>query len=158
MTDDQFAHRSMTPVGEGSYHRFMQIRVFDFWVHQRDMTIPLGRSSNDGGPSAEMAVDEVESSIGYIVGKKIGVPDGASVTFRLTGPVERDIHVVVDGRASRVDELEDPSVLVTADSTAFVMLACGRVDPVERLDAGRITWSGDAELGERAASNLRFTM
>ena len=25
-------------------------------------------------------------------------------------------------------------------------------------DAGRISWSGDGELGERAARNLRFTM
>jgi hypothetical protein len=38
------------------------------------------------------------------------------------------------------------------------MLACGRVDPQERIDAGRISWSGDAAWGEKAAHNLRFTM
>jgi hypothetical protein len=44
------------------------------------------------------------------------------------------------------------------DSTTFVQLACGRIDPQARIDAGAISWTGDAELGERAARNLRFTM
>ena len=43
-------------------------------------------------------------------------------------------------------------------SETFVMLACGRVDPQERIDSGRVTWRGDAAWGERAARSLRFTM
>ena len=157
-TDDEFARASMTPVGPGTYHRFMDIRVFDFWVHQRDMTTPLGQVSDDGGDAAETAVDEVDMSIGYIVGKKIGLPDGKSIAFRLTGPVERSILAAVDGRAARVTELANPDVEVTTDSTTFVQLACGRIDPQGPIDDGRITWTGDAEWGEKAARNLAFTM
>lgn len=157
-TDADFAHDSMTPVGPGTYHRFMDIRVFDFWVHQRDMTTPLGRATEDGGDAAETSVDEVEASIGYIVGKKIGLPDGMSVAFHLTGPVERDILAAVDGRAARVTELADPTVVVTVDSTTFVQLACGRIDPQGPIDDGRISWTGDDEWGDKAARNLRFTM
>jgi hypothetical protein len=148
----------MSPVGPGTYQRFMDVRVFDFWVHERDITTPLGRTTDDGGATAESALDEVHMSIGYIVGKKIGLPDGMSVRFNLTGPVERQICAKVDGRAAGVDSLDDPTVEVTTDSTTFIQLACGRIDPQGPIDQGTISWSGDAEWGEKAARNLRFTM
>lgn len=158
MTDDQWAHKCMTPVGPGYYGRFMDVRVFDFWVHQRDMTMPLGRSTVDGGANAEIALNEVHGSLGYIVGKKIGLEDGMSIGIHLTGPIERDMYVNVDGRAGVVDSVDSPTVHLTADSTSFIMLACGRIDPQSEIDAGRISWSGDAGWGEKAARNLRFTM
>jgi hypothetical protein len=40
----------------------------------------------------------------------------------------------------------------------FMQLACGRIDPQAQIDAGKITWTGNGELGARAARNLRFTM
>jgi hypothetical protein len=76
----------------------------------------------------------------------------------LTGPVVGDITVRVDGRAGLVDDTDEITASITADSTTFALLACGRVDPQSRIDSGQITWSGDEELGERAARNLRFTM
>nr|CRL68157.1 hypothetical protein CPGR_00012 [Mycolicibacter nonchromogenicus] len=47
---------------------------------------------------------------------------------------------------------------VVTDSTTFIQLACGRIDPQAQIDSGAITWTGDEELGDRAARNLRFTM
>ena len=66
----------------------------------------------------------------------------------------------MDGRAKAVDpsSLADPDVVLTADSTTFIMLACGRIDPQAKIDDGSISWSGDAEWGEHAARSLRFTM
>ncbi len=149
---------SWMPVGPGTYGRFLQIRVFDFWVHVRDITRPLGWATDDTGVDAEIALAQVEDSIAYIVGKKVGVPDGKSISFRLTGPIVREINVAVDGRAKRVAELEDPDVVVSTDSTTFIQLACGRIDPQAEIDSGAVTWTGDDELGDRAARNLRFTM
>ncbi|EHB54981.1 Conserved hypothetical protein CHP03083 [Mycolicibacterium rhodesiae JS60] len=149
---------SWMPVGPGTYGRFLEIRVFDFWVHVRDITIPLGQETDDGGLAAELALAEVERSIGYIAGKKIGVPEGGSIAFQLTGPLVREIDVVVNGRAKQVDHLDNPTATLTTDSTTFIMLACGRIDPQAQIDSGAVSWSGDAELGERAARNLRFTM
>jgi hypothetical protein len=137
----------------------MAIRVFDYWVHEQDIRGPLGMPGHESGPAAAMAINEIEISLPYIVGKKIGLPDGKSLTFELTGPVERSMHVKVDGRAGNVESLDGPAdVVVTANSTAFALLACGRIDPQGPIDDGRISWSGDAELGEKAARNLRFTM
>ena len=156
--DGVVAAPSITPVGPQTYRDFLRIRIFDMWVHARDIGLPLGIQLPDGGPTAMMALDEVHRSMGYIMGKKVGLEDGMSATVHVTGGVERDIHVAVDGRAALVDSVDNPTVEITADVETFVMLACGRVDPQERIDAGRITWTGDTAWGDKAARNLRFTM
>ncbi|MFP5488472.1 MAG: maleylpyruvate isomerase family mycothiol-dependent enzyme [Acidimicrobiia bacterium] len=159
LTDDQLERPSLTPVGPGTYGRFMAIRVFDYWVHEQDMRVPLGRPGHESGPAAEMAIDEIHRSLPYIVGKKIGLPDGMSITFELTGPVEREMHLRVDGRAGLVDDLDSPAdVTLVADSTTFALLACGRINPQGPVDDGRVTWSGADDWGERTARNLAFTM
>lgn len=158
-TDDQLALPSLTPVGPSTYGHFLAIRVFDYWVHEQDIRGPLDMPGHESGPAAEMAINEIEVSLPYIVGKKIGLPDGQAMTINLTGPVERTMHVQVDGRAANVDSLDrEPDVVLTANSTAFARLACGRIDPQGPIDDGAISWSGDQELGEKAARNLRFTM
>ncbi|MGI9622293.1 MAG: maleylpyruvate isomerase family mycothiol-dependent enzyme [Acidimicrobiales bacterium] len=157
-TDDEWAQPCVGPTGATTYGRFMHIRVFDYWVHLRDISIPLGRATDDGGPAAEIALDQVHQSMGYIVGKKIGLPDGMGITFELTGGIDRRIHVAVDGRAAVVDQLDVADAVVVADATTFIMLACGRIDPQQQIDSGAIAWSGNSEWGEKAARNLRFTM
>ncbi len=149
---------SFTPTGVKTYGGFLRIRVFDLWVHARDIALPLGRSLGAGGIAGELALDEVAGSIGYIVGKKVGLPDGRSAVVHVTGAVERDIAIVVDGRARAVASVDDPDVEITADVETFILLAAGRVEPQSRIDDGRITWTGDAEWGERMARTLAYTM
>jgi len=149
---------SWTPIGQKTYGQFLEIRIFDFWVHERDITTPLGWSTDDAGPRAEIALGQVTGSIGYIVGKKVGLPDGTSILFHLTGPITKDISVVVDGRAKAVDHVDEPTVELTTDTVTFIQLAAGRIDPQAQIDAGRVTWTGDYDLGDRAARNLRFTI
>jgi uncharacterized protein (TIGR03083 family) len=155
---DDLDRASWTPVGGKTYGRFLEIRVFDFWVHERDITTPLGWPTDDTGPRAEIALAEVEGSLGYIVGKKIGLPDGGSIVFRLTGPVERDLSVIVDGRARQVEHVSSPDVTLTTDTVTFIQLACGRIDPQTQIDQGKVTWTGNNDLADRAARSLRFTM
>lgn len=160
LSDEDVERPSWTPVGVQSYGGFLAIRIFDMWVHVRDCTIPLGHPTDDSGPAAEITLDQVAGSIGYIMGKKVGLPDGMSLRADITGPVQRQIAVVVEGRAKAVDPatLAAPDVVLTADSTTFIMLACGRIDPQSKIDDGSISWGGDAHWGEHAARNLRFTM
>jgi uncharacterized protein (TIGR03083 family) len=158
LTEADLSLPSWTPIGPRPYGGFLQIRIFDFWVHERDITIPLGWATDDAGPRAEIALDQVESSIGYIVGKKVGFPDGTSIVFHLTGPITRNIAVIVDGRARQVASVAAPTVELTTDSTTFIQLAAGRIDPQAQLDSGKVRLSGDRELSDRAARNLRFTI
>ena len=155
---DDLARPSWTPIGPKTYGQFLEIRIFDFWVHERDITTPLGWTSGDAGPRAEISLGQVESSIGYIVGKKVGLPDGTGIVFHLTGPISKDISVHVDGRARQVDRLELPTVELTTDTLTFIQLAAGRIDPQAQIDGGKVTWTGNDELGDRAARNLRFTI
>ncbi len=157
-TDEDFQTESMTPVGPSTYGRFMAVREFDFWMHERDCRTPLSLETDNGGPTAEMALNEVHLSIGYIVGKKIGLTEGQSIHFDITGAVDRDIYVVVDGRATETDALDHPTLTLHCDSMAFMNQACGRIDPEIPIAGGQISWSGDEELGAHAARNLRFTM
>ncbi len=147
-----------TPVGPATYRQFMRIRVFDFWVHERDITTPLGIPTDDSGPTAEVALDQVHHSLGYIVGKKIGLPDGMSIRFDVQGPVGRSMAVKVDGRARVVELIDQPDVVVTSDLVTFIQLACGRIDPDGAIESGTVSWTGDDDWGWRAATNLRFTM
>jgi uncharacterized protein (TIGR03083 family) len=158
LREDDLARPSWTPIGPKTYGGFLEIRIFDFWVHERDITTPLGWACDDAGARAEIALGQVEGSIGYIVGKKIGLPDGSSIVFHLTGPIERDISVIVNGRAKAVDHVASPTVELTTDTVTFIQLAAGRIDPQAQIDAGKVTWTGDSELADRAARNLRFTI
>lgn len=167
MSEDDFAAPTWTPVGKADYRRFMQIRVFDCWVHEQDVRDAAGRPGHEGGPVAEQSVDEIVRALGFVLGKKVGLAAEESVTFDLTGPVSREVHVaVVDGRAKVLSELPagpgSATVTISLSSNAFGRLACGRVDPAVVLSGGAhfggVQLVGEAELGRRVVSNLGFTI
>ncbi|HZZ48634.1 MAG TPA: maleylpyruvate isomerase family mycothiol-dependent enzyme [Pseudonocardia sp.] len=157
MTDEDFYRQAWTPAGEDTYARFMRIRLFDCWMHEQDIRATVGRPGHDGGPCTDMALDEVTSAVGYLIGKRAGAPSGSAVSLRLTGPAHRDFHVEVNGRASVVETLSRPATAtVSMSSNLFTRLAGGRVDPAAHLDQVAVT--GDRELGDRIARNLSFTI
>jgi uncharacterized protein (TIGR03083 family) len=157
MSEQEFDAPSWTPAGQATYGRFMQIRVYDCWLHEQDIRDSLGRPGNDSGPQAATAVEEIALALGFLVGKKAGAPDGSSVTFEITGGVNRTIHVAVAKRAAVVDRLESPAdVTLRIASGTFVRLAGGRVDPAATVE--QITMDGDQELGRRVIAALPFTI
>ncbi len=150
---------SWTAAGPGTYRRYMEIRVFDHWAHEQDIRVPLGRTGHLSGRGAEISLDEAHIALGYLVGKKAAAPQGARITIEVTGPTARTLHAVIDGRARVVDELDGPATAtVTADFATFMLLCCGRIDPSGPLGDGRVGLAGDAELAERVARNLAFTI
>ena len=157
MNDTTFDQVSWTPVGVSTYRRFMAVRTFDFWVHEQDIRVPLARPGHTVGPVAEMALEEVRLSLGFIVGKRANIPEGNSIKIVLTGPLQAELNAVVDGRARAVDHLEHPDATITTDSLTFMLLACGRIDPAQPIAAGQVTYQGDTGLADQLARNLRFT-
>ncbi len=157
MGEEEFSAPANTPIGPADYRRFMQIRVFDCWVHEQDVRDAIGRPGHEGGAVVEQSVDEIVRALGFIVGKKAAAPAGSSVTFELTGPVARTVHVEVDGRAAVVDRLPGPATTtVTLGSRLFTRLACGRVDPAQTLS--EVHLAGDIDLGRRVVTSLPFTI
>jgi uncharacterized protein (TIGR03083 family) len=158
MSQREFDAESPTPVGPAPYGRFMQIRLFDCWMHEQDIREGLGRPGHESGPCARAAVEEAVQALGMIVGKKAGAPEGASLTIELSGPVRRKIHVLVEGRARIVDELPGPpATTITMSSSLFMRLAGGRARNLSaRL--GGIAFSGDLSLAQSVVTNLAFTI
>lgn len=158
MTETDFDKVGWSPAGAGPYRRYMEIRVFDHWAHEHDIRVPLGLPARVDGLGAKQSLDEAHIAFGYLIGKRAALPDGASVTVHVTGPLARDLHAVVDGRARVVDDLADPACEVTTDLLTFELLCCGRINPDVPLSEGRVTLGGDLLLAERVARNLAFTI
>jgi uncharacterized protein (TIGR03083 family) len=160
MGEEEFSAPSWTPVGDADYRRFMQLRVFDCWVHEQDVRDGVERPGHESGPVVEQSLDEVFRSIGYIVGKRAGAPDGSTLRIRLTGPAMRDVLVAVrNGRAGAVASLSDePQETLALSSNAFMRLACGRIDPEQVLDGALGGVSFDGEVGRSVATRLAYTM
>lgn len=157
-TAEEFDAPSWTPVGQGTYGRFMEVRVFDCYMHEQDVRAAVGRPGHEAGPVAEQALHEVVGALGYIVGKRGGAPEGSRVHLALTGPVTSDLYVAVtDGRAKVVDALDGPpTVSIALSSALFLRLAGGRCDPDAALS--EIKLGGDDELARRLATHLAYTI
>ncbi|MWA02529.1 maleylpyruvate isomerase family mycothiol-dependent enzyme [Actinomadura sp. LD22] len=154
MSDAEFGAPSWTPAGQATYGRFMQIRIYDCYLHEQDVRAAVGRPGNEDGPAADAAVDEAARALGFVVGKRAAAPDGSTVLFDLTGPVRRGLAVKVDGRARLVDGAAgEPTTALRLPSTLFLRLCGGRTTAHDSVEV-----AGDRELGRRVLDNLAFTI
>ncbi len=157
MTDEQWETPGPSPVGTVPYARFMRVRLFDCWMHELDIADALGVAVDEGGPRAEIAFAEITATLGRAVVKGAQAPDGSRITFALTGPAARQLHLQVDGRANLVDELDAPAaVTVELPCGLFARLRGGRTTAAEH--SGEITITGDRDLSNRLADTLRYTI
>ena len=159
MSDEEILAVGWSPVGEVPYLRFMHVRVYDSWLHLEDCREPLGHEPSGGGLPAEMAVAEVTTVAGYVIGKKAGAPDRSRVEVNLTGPVEAVIRVAVDGRAALVDAFDsEPTATLTLSSHDWLALTGGRKDPAPLIEDGSVALAGDLDLARQLAGRLAFTI
>jgi uncharacterized protein (TIGR03083 family) len=160
MGDDDFAVQTMTPAGPGTYEDFMAVRVFDCWVHEQDVRRAVGRPGHLSGAAVDRSLANAVMTMPYVVGKRAGAPEGATVAFDVTGATARRWAVTVEGGRARPvpDVPAEPTARLTADVGTFMALACGRADPEEELAAGRVTVHGDPQVGEAVVRNLAYTI
>ena len=146
MDDETWNAEGFTPAGRDTYGRFMRIRTFDCWLHEQDIRDALDRPGGEAGPAAALALEEMTTAMGYVVGKRAGAPAGSRVRFELTGASARRIDVEVGERAQVVDDLTgDPTVTLTMPAGVFARLGGGRVDPATVRDD--VSIDGDVETG-----------
>jgi uncharacterized protein (TIGR03083 family) len=149
-----------TPEGPGPYRQFMAIRVFDCWYHDQDIREALGCAGFLEGPVADLALARIpEKGLPYVVGKKAGAPQGATVVFEVTGNPPIVAAVGVDGRAALLAHAPaDPTVRLTFDRRTFTRLAGGRWTGEDARAAGQVHVEGDDALARRVVDNLAFTI
>ena len=82
------AKRSWTPVGPGAYGRFMEIRTLT-----SGSTSETSRHHFVARPTTreqgQRSHWQKSRDCRLIVGKKVGLPDGRSIVFHLSGPLAR---------------------------------------------------------------------
>jgi uncharacterized protein (TIGR03083 family) len=158
LDDDGFAADSWTPMGPGTVAQLLGFRVFDSWVHEQDMRRAVDRPGNLDSPSARFATGMMLGVLPYVVGKKVGAPDGSTVVLALTGPIVTTTTVATtDGRAHPLDAApEIPTVAVSLASDVYARLACGRTDPDEAVVTGAVAIEGDVELGGALLRELNY--
>ncbi len=155
---DDFGADSFTPVGPGTVRDLLPFRIFDSWVHEQDMRRGAGSPGHLDGPVAEFAFDRMAGSMPYVVGKKAGAPDGATVVFELGPPLAHTLAIGVDGRRAKPLDTApaSPTVTMVTDGETFSRLACGRIDPSAALDDARVRVSGDEALGRKVVESMNF--
>ena len=159
MTDDEWNAESFTPAGKDTFGRFMQIRVFDCWLHEQDIRDAVDRPGHESGLAVEVVLDEMATALGFVVGKKAGATTGQAVTFALTdgGAVVRELHVEVGERAAVVPALSGaPTVVLTMPVGVMTRRCAGRVGPDDLLD--QVVIDGDLELASKILANQSYTI
>ena len=159
LSEDEWATVGFTPVGERPYAVFMEVRVFDSWVHEQDVRLALDRPGGSGNRASALSIDRVQGAMGYVVGKQAGCPEGSAVRFAISGPGRdaRDFTVAVaGGRAKEVDDDVAPTVTLSLSSIDFVRLGCGRVGAAPLEAAGSIGIEGDAAAGQAVLAAMNF--
>lgn len=160
LAPDDWEKEGFTPEGPGPYRQFMAIRVFDCWFHDQDMREAVGAAGFLDGPVADMSLGRIPpKGLPYVVGKKAGAPQGASVVFSITGNPPIAATIAVDGRAALVESTPaNPTATITLDRRTFARLAGGRWTGDDARAKGSVRVEGDTELGNRVVDNLAFTI
>jgi len=157
MSDGDWNQVTATPAGPDTYGRFMRVRDFDCWMHLHDIRDALDQPATDpAGPPSHLALDEMAASMGFVVGKLGGAPDGSRVAIELTGPLARTIYVAIEGRGKLVDGFGDagPTATIALDGLLFARLAGGR----SAAEHDAITYGGDEAVGRRIVEHLNYVI
>jgi len=158
LDDAGFAADSWTPMGPGTVLQLLGFRIFDSWVHEQDMRRAVDRPGDLDSAAARFSTGMMLDVLPYVIGKKVGPPDGSTVVLQLTGPIVSTTAVgITGGRARVLDTVpEVPTVAVTLAADVYSRLACGRRDPDEALVTGGVTIEGDVELGGALVRQLNY--
>lgn len=159
MTQADFDQPSWTPAGrDETYGRFMRIRHYDCYLHELDVREAVGVADRAKPDEVAAALAEPAASLGYIVGKKAGLPRGTTVRIDLTGPVSTTHLVEVGDRATVVDDLAgEPTVGLTLDAVLWLRLTGGRRPAAPHL-GGDVVLHGDEDMARHLAEHLAFTI
>ena len=94
----------------------------------------------------------------YVVGKKVGAPDGSTVVLMLTGPLVRTVAVGVVRRPRPAprDPPDPPTVSSRWRPRPSRRLACGRARPRGDAGHGRSRIEGDVDLGGQIVRQFNY--
>jgi uncharacterized protein (TIGR03083 family) len=158
MTENDFAAPADTPIGPGTAADHLRIRIFDAWVHEQDMRRAVNRPGDLEGAVADHSISRVAMAMPYVVGRKVQPSEGTTVVFEVTGSAGRVLPIRMEGtRGNLTDTVpESPDVRLTMDAETFACLSCGRWEPAQAINAGKVQIQGDRTLGETVVQQMNI--
>jgi uncharacterized protein (TIGR03083 family) len=147
---DGFGGPVTFPIGDGTVRGVLPFRIFDCWIHEQDIRIALDRPGGWETSAVDLVFDRLFSSMGKVVAKHVGAPEGTVVVWRVGGA--RHAIEVRDGRGRSVDAPDTPAVVLVFEPEVFLMLTAGRGNPDALIPLVRV--EGDASLGMRVLERM----
>ena len=164
-SDDDFAAEMQTPVGPAPMSEFISIRIMDAWVHEQDIRRAVNRPGHYDSPAAAHALNRIIRAMPFVAARRAQAPDGATVVMDISGPAGRLISIGVEGGRGREldsastghgEPVEPPTVRISLDAETFGCLGCGRWNPDEVLQSGKVSIEGDTALGESIVRQMNI--
>ncbi|HEY1825337.1 MAG TPA: maleylpyruvate isomerase family mycothiol-dependent enzyme [Acidimicrobiales bacterium] len=156
LSEEDWDKVGWSPEGDRPYHRFMETRVLDSWIHLQDIRDALLEPSDDHGPGEEIVLNRFEGSLPFVLGKRVAAPEGTVVRINLSGRLARSILLAVtDGRAQTLESsAQTPDLELTTPVALFWRRAAGRISAEAFLGASATDVRGDRDLARRLAESL----
>ena len=144
-----------SPEGQAPYHRFMETRILDSWIHLQDLRDALALPEDDHGIGEEIVINRFEAALPYVIGKKAQAPEGSRVRVNLEGRFGRSIEIEIqDGRARAAEGPGEPNLEISTPVALFWRRAAGRISGEAFLQATETNVQGDRQLAQRIANAL----
>jgi uncharacterized protein (TIGR03083 family) len=159
-SDEEWGAVGWSPLGERPHAVFMEVRVFDSWVHEQDVRRALDRPGGSGNLASAMALTRVQDAMPFVVGKQAACPDGTTVRFAIAGARDdaRTFTIAVEeGRARPVGDTVVPTVVLSLSSLDFMRLGCGRTTAAQLAEQGTgVPIEGDVSIGHTVLGAMNF--
>ena len=156
LDDDSWERVGWSPEGERPYHRFMETRVLDSWIHLQDVRDALLEPADDHGSGEEIVINRFEAALPYVVGKKMNAPEGLVLRLNLSGRLARSVVIgVTQGRAVVWGQDAPPVNLeITTPVALFWRRAAGRISAEAFLAASATQVRGNVGVARAFAEAL----
>jgi uncharacterized protein (TIGR03083 family) len=154
MTEDDWARPTMSPAGEIPYGEFMEMRVFDTWVHEQDMRRAAGIPGHLEGPIPAFCFEYISESLLVVVGKRAKPPEGSAVAFEIAGRPARRVVVAIRDAWAHQDDGASPDTTLGMEFQTYMCLMTGRWDSHDAVASGAVVLEGDRAVGERVVASM----
>jgi uncharacterized protein (TIGR03083 family) len=146
-----------TPIFGGvdwSWERLLRNRPLDVWMHDQDVRRATGHPGGLDSPAAQHTADYLLESLGMVLAKRAAAPPGSTLVAEVDGSEPAGFGVDDGGKGRPLPELPaDPTVRLTMDREAFVVLAGGRRTAADVS----VLVAGDEELAARILASMAVT-
>ena len=155
LSREEWERVGWSPEGERPYHRFMETRVLDGWIHLGDVRDALALEGDDHGPGEAVVLGRFAAALPFVLGRRVAAPEGARVAVELRGPrAARHVVAVEGGRGVALDPEEGAANELVTSTALFWRRAAGRVGAPRLLEDPATSLRGDRGLVEGLVEGL----